>query len=75
MIASDYEVTVVERVNVLHDAFVYVLLTTQILTLLMIAFRMRVVAVKEVLRKPCSLIAALVCQAVLMPLVSLILSM
>ena len=69
-LVPDYHVLVVEKINVLRDAFMYVLLTSQVLTLLMLAFRMRTTAIKEVLWKPCALLAAVFCQAILMPLVS-----
>ena len=45
----------------------------QVMTLLMLAFRMRSVAVRSILCKPCALLAAITCQAVLMPMVSWIL--
>ncbi len=71
-LVPDYQVLVVEKVNVLRDAFMYVLLTSQVLTLLMLAFRMRSDAAKEVICRPCALLAAIFCQAILMPLVSFI---
>ena len=42
----------------------------QVMTLLMLAFRMRGVAVKSILCKPCALLAAITSQAIIMPLVS-----
>ena len=47
----------------------YVLSVVQILVLMMLGWRMRNAAVREVLRRPCVLIAAILCQAMLMPLV------
>lgn len=66
---EDYAVTVVRRVDVLQDAFMYVLSAAQVMVLLMLGWRLRSAAVKEVLCRPCTLIAAILCQTLLMPLV------
>ena len=70
LIKTGYPVEVVEDKGVLQGAFLYVILTSQFLTMLLLAVRMRTESVKEVFVHPCALLGALVCQAVLMPLVS-----
>lgn len=65
----DFEVVVVERLNVLKDGFLYLLLVAQMAALSMLIVRMRGTAVKEVLKRPCALFSAFFCQAVLVPLV------
>lgn len=45
-------------------------LASQVLTLLMLSFRTRPAAVRDVLSRPCALLAALTCQAILMPMVT-----
>ena len=64
-----YVVTVVKRVDMARDAFMYVLSMVKFFTLLLLGFRMRNVAVKEVLTRPCVLINAILCQVALLPLV------
>ena len=65
-----YIVTVVEQVDVARDAFMYVVSMVKFFTLLLLGFRMRSEAVKEVLTRPCALINAILCQTTLLPLVS-----
>lgn len=60
---------VVARNEIIRDAFAYIVLVMQLMTLLVLGFRMRLLAIREVLRKPCSLIIATICQVILKPLV------
>ncbi len=64
-----YAVAVVKHVSVVGDVFMYVLSATQMLTLLMLGCRLRRAAIREVLTKPCGLMAGVLCQIMLMPLV------
>ena len=66
---EDYTVYVVQRVDVVEDAFMYVLCSAQMLVLLMLGWRLRSGAVRQVLCRPGALITAIICQAVLMPVV------
>jgi hypothetical protein len=70
LLPDAYVVTVVERVDMARDAFTYVLSMVKFLALLLLGFRMRSEAVKEVLTRPCALINALLCQVLLLPMVS-----
>ena len=65
-----YSIIVVERSSVANDAFMYVISMVNFLALLILAFRMRTDAVKRVFLQPCSLINAIICQMLLLPLVS-----
>ena len=65
-----YLVTVVSKVDLLNDAFLYVLCIVQFLTLLMLGSRIRGCAVREIIRRPSGIVAAALCQAMFLPLVS-----
>lgn len=66
---KDYEVIVAEQLNLLHDAFVYILCTIQFLAMFLLGLRMRGAATKEIIVRPCALITALITQTVFVPLV------
>lgn len=70
-LTQGYEIIVVARNEIIRDAFAYITLVMQLMTLLVLGFRMRLLAIREVLFRPCSLIVATVCQVLLKPLVRL----
>ena len=72
ILSNDYEVIVSEQLNVIHDAFIYILGSIQFLALLLLGLRMRGAATKEIIVNPCALISALLCQVICLPLVSLL---
>ena len=65
-----YVIKVVHNVNVVYDAFMYVMVSVEMLTLFMLGFRIRRQAIREALVKPSSVIVAIICRVVFMPLVS-----
>ena len=64
------QIIVTEKLNLIHDGFVYILCSIQFLAVLMLGLRMRGAATKEILIRPCGLITALLAQSVIVPLVS-----
>ena len=69
---QDYVIKVTRKVNILDDAFLYVLASAEMLTLMMLGFRIRREAVKEILVRPCALIGGVITQIIIMPLVKYI---
>ena len=69
-LVTGYDITVVDPANAFGDVFAYVLMTSQMLTFVMLGLRLRLSSMKEVLLHPCALISSVICQVILVPLVS-----